>query len=221
MSQPDQLNRRLPRDSEGMLDGNNLERFPLTDDGPDLERQATPLGRDEGEDDVVPEFEKTNYAGLTPSNSQQDLIFRKPYRTQSKRMSEVIRSRTELHSVDPTTPDPPAALAEEEDLSGLAYWLREASTAKEHGGDYSKRHDAALRAALGGFAVFSVLVFPHQQILGCVWIAAIFMHANVKNNFGESWESSKGFAFSILATSKCCVLESVCDLCRVCVSRLS
>ena len=153
MIRTDQLNRRSSRDRDALLD-DNFDRVTIQENI-DLEE-----GQERKE---ILDREKETFPCLTPSSSQQDLLFRNPYRNQFKRLSEVVRSRTELHSIDPTTPDPPTALVEEEELSGLAYWFREASTAKQHGGDYKKRHDSALRAALGGFAVFSVLVFPHQQ----------------------------------------------------------
>lgn len=192
MIHSERLNRRSSRDRDDIKMECNFARVSLTEeDVVDLESQ-----------DGSVDLEKTNNAGLTPSNSQQDLLFRKPYRNQFKRLSDVVKSRTELHSIDPTTPDPPQALLLEQELSGLAYWVREASTAKEHGGDYKRRHDSALRAALGSLAVFSVLVFPQQQVLGCVWIGAIFFHTNLSDCFGSSWASSKGYAFSILVTSK-------------------
>lgn len=50
--------------------------------------------------------------------------------------------------------------------SGIGYWKQEVSTAKEHGGDYVERGKIALRASLGAFMTFAMLVFPGQQILG-------------------------------------------------------
>ena len=58
-----------------------------------------------------------------------------------------------------------------------------------------------MRAALGSFTVFSVLVFPHQQILGAVWIGNIFMMTNIKDSFGSSVMSVKAFGRSIILTT--------------------
>lgn len=109
-----------------------------TEVGLDLQDPTATIGSN-----LVPD-DKTNYAGLTPSPSCQDLIFRRTGRNQFKKLSEVVKARTELHSIDPATPDPPGTLSKEEELSGLAYWFREASLAKEHGGDYATRHESAL-----------------------------------------------------------------------------
>jgi hypothetical protein len=92
-------------------------------------------------------------------------------RHQSRKLSKMIMSRTELMSLNPEMPDKPTATAvTEEETSGIAYWIKEIQTAREHGGDYDKRLDTSIRAALGAFLTFAVLIFPRQQILGAVWI---------------------------------------------------
>ena len=122
-------------------------------------------------------------------------------RQQSKALSKLLTSRTELHALNQVTPDLPKAVTEDNETSGIAYWAKEVNTATEHGGYYRKRFDAALRAALGSFRTFAVLIFPHQEILGVVWIGNIFMHSNIKDSLGASITSVKGFATSILLTT--------------------
>lgn len=125
-------------------------------------------------------------------------------RDQSRRLSKMIMARTELQSLNPSgTPTKPKKSSDEpeEESSGLRYWIHEVSTAKEHGGDYPKRLWAAIRAALGSFLTFSVLIFPQQQILGAVWIGNIFMHSNIKDSFGASLTSVQGFGTSIIMTT--------------------
>ena len=96
-------------------------------------------------------------------------------RVRSHKLSKRIMDRTELvalnsiefekHIYDTTT---------EEETSGIAYWAKEVRSAQEHGGNYPERLDTAIRAAIGSFLTFSVLIFPHQQILGAVWIGMFF-----------------------------------------------
>ena len=140
-----------------------------------------------------------------------------PLRNQSRRISKLITSRTELHSLNPNTPDPPKKKVaggnggskddddddqeQEVSSSGIKYWLQEIQTAKEHGGDYRERNLTATRAALGSFLTFSVLIFPHQHVLGAVWISNIFMHCNLAGSFGESLQSVQGYGISILLTT--------------------
>lgn len=138
---------------------------------------------------------------FTTSTSHQNFIVRGSGHNKYMKFSNLIKARTELNSIDKTTPDPPESLSKEAELSGMAYWCREASLAQEHGGDYAKRHESVFRAALGSFATFAVLVLPNQNTLGCVWIGAIFFHANVKDSFGAAFDSARGFAFSTLVTS--------------------
>lgn len=108
------------------------------------------------------------------TNSQfEDLELGRPVETlqeQSHRLSTIMSSKTELFSFDQLSPDPPKVISVEKETSGLQYWAREASTAKEHGGDYVNRAETAFRTALGSFLTFAILVFPHQQIMGAVWI---------------------------------------------------
>ena len=108
------------------------------------------------------------------TNSQfEDLELGRPVETlqeQSHRLSKIMSSKTELSSFDQLSPDPPNVISVEKETSGLQYWAREASTAKEHGGDYANRAETAFRTALGSFLTFAILVFPHQQIMGAVWI---------------------------------------------------
>lgn len=95
-------------------------------------------------------------------------------RAQSHKLSKMIMNRTELMALNPEAPEKPIDSTTEEETSGIAYWIKEVRTAQEHGGDYPKRLDTAIRAALGAFLTFSVLIFPGQQILGAVWIGMSF-----------------------------------------------
>lgn len=122
-------------------------------------------------------------------------------RDQSKRLSRIQSSKTDLHNLNAVQPDPPEEISVENESSGIKYWAHEVEMAKDHGGDYSRRCMVALRAAMGAFTVFSVLVFPHQQVLGAVWIGNIFMHSNIKDSFGASVISVKGFSLSIILTT--------------------
>jgi uncharacterized membrane protein YgaE (UPF0421/DUF939 family) len=122
---------------------------------------------------------------------------------QSHRLSGIISARTELHYFDHEIPDPPKEITVEEETSGLRYWSREISTAKEHGGDYKSRVEMAFRTALGSFTTFAILVLPQQQIMGAVWIGNIFMHCNIQKNFGSSFTSVIGFGRSIVITTTC------------------
>jgi len=122
-------------------------------------------------------------------------------RAQSKRLSALITSRTELFALNPVTPDPPKAITEDDETSGFAYWWREVQSAQEHGGDYQKRLESAIRAALGSFLTFSILIFPQQQYLGAVWIGNIFMHSNIQDSLGACLTSVQGFGTSIVLTT--------------------
>ena len=130
-------------------------------------------------------------------------------RGQSKRISEILVSKTEIYGVDPTQPEPiPEELAQllgeqkkHAGGSGMKYWKSELQTAIEHGGDYNTRLDTAIRTSLGSFLVFALLVFTHQKILGAVWIGNIFMHSSLKDSFGASLLSLHEFGTSILLTT--------------------
>ena len=132
-------------------------------------------------------------------------------RDQSKRFSHFLSKKTELYRLhhDPSSPGTTESPSEqkyyagEKDSSGLRYWIHELKLANVHGGDYTGRSRNALRTALGSLLTFSILVFPHQQILGAVWIGNIFMHANIKDSFGSSLTSVKGYAQSIVLTTAC------------------
>jgi hypothetical protein len=103
----------------------------------------------------------------------EDLELGRPVETlqeQSHRLSAIMSSKTELFSFDQLSPDPPNVITIEKETSGFQYWAREASTAKEHGGDYANRAETAFRTALGSLVTFAILVFPHQQIMGALRI---------------------------------------------------
>lgn len=119
---------------------------------------------------------------------------------QSSKLTTILARKTELASFDQTRPDP-KEINPEKETSGLRYWAQEASGAREHGGDYKRRLETATRAALGSLTTFSVLVFPNQDLLGCVWIGNILMHANIKDSFGASLNSVIDFGQSIIITT--------------------
>jgi len=121
-------------------------------------------------------------------------------RDQSKRPSDIIKSKTELCDLSREQHQEPTPV-EREETSGIRYWLQEFKSAREHGGDYAKRNDTALRAALGSSLIFSVLIFPQQQILGAVWIGNIFMHATIADSVGSSITTVRDFGTSIIMTT--------------------
>jgi uncharacterized membrane protein YgaE (UPF0421/DUF939 family) len=119
---------------------------------------------------------------------------------QSHRLSTLMRERTEINEFDPLNA-PPKETAIELETSGIRYWQREVATAEQHGGDYCTRLKTATRAGLGSFLTFGLLVFPHQHVLGAVWIGNIFMHTNLKGNFGATLSSIISFGRSIILTT--------------------
>ena len=106
--QPDQLNRLYSGDHDDTTGPTKttmekMEKIRLSqDDEIDLERQRA--GFMDG-------LEKTNLGGLALSSSPQDLLLRNPKRNQFKKLSDVVCTISELHSIDPTTPNPPEAIA--------------------------------------------------------------------------------------------------------------
>lgn len=142
-------------------------------------------------------------------NSSEDLVDLEyggisSLRDQSKRLSEIIQSKTELYDFIKKSDDSSAQQpkpVEREETSGIKYWKQEFDNAKQHGGDYVKRSDTAVRAALGSFLIFAVLVFPHQQIFGAVWIGNIFMHTTIKDSLGASITEVQRFGVSIILTT--------------------
>lgn len=99
-----------------------------------------------------------------------DLSRRSILRDQTGRLSRFLQSKTELHDLDITTPTPSidADRVLNNDTSThhsiFWYWRNDIISAKEHGGNLWNRTDSAVRAAIGSFTIFSILVFPHQQI---------------------------------------------------------
>uniref|UniRef100_A0A7S4RJA5 Integral membrane bound transporter domain-containing protein n=1 Tax=Ditylum brightwellii TaxID=49249 RepID=A0A7S4RJA5_9STRA len=123
---------------------------------------------------------------------------------QSRRLSQIIKSRTELYQLKKDTPTTQSnEMSEKEETSGIRYMLKEVATAKEHGGDYKQRSLTALRTSIGSFVTFAVLVYPQQEVLGAVWIANIFMHSTINTSFGSSFGSVLGFGRSIILTTAC------------------
>jgi len=142
-------------------------------------------------------------------NSSEDLVDLEyggisSLRDQSKRLSEIIKSKTELYDFIKESDDRSAQQpkpVEREETSGIKYWKQEFDNAKQHGGDYVERSDTAIRAAMGSFLIFAVLVFPHQQIFGAVWIGNIFMHTTIKDSLGASITEVQRFGISIILTT--------------------
>ena len=92
-------------------------------------------------------------------------------RDQAGKLSSLIQSKTELHGLNMSTPmlgskETPYHNQLEIAHSGFQYWRNEIISAQEHGGDFWKRADTAFRAAIGSLTTFSILIFPHQQLLG-------------------------------------------------------